>query len=1115
MGTWQVAMFTTRLDSDTVMATESVSRLMVCSTWYLGQLPIYHCRSGPCRNGYFLGLQLPLKLRSVNSAEFCGLGSYFCQDGDLIQSSGRLYSVLPLSIMTWLPVHIHGQFSFPVDRSRLHGLEEPGAQNHRSGSWNKFLFDQAIPKAWTGLLTNLCKTRPAQNFFHLWPDSISDTHQLWSDMGLAVIEIVAQKEEPVWFTELGNVSIKDGLLTNTRIEDGIKEACREANISIVYLKDGLFEETCKMPQSRRLCPKTLSEELRDGRRLEGLSSKSKMVVLDYLKDKVPFTDLATLAIFPFQDGIFRSLVSPPIFVHRDTLDRRLFTNQPKFSIDTDRVSSTTSAWLHGIAKNSTLVRHRNPTDLGDYLTLNMPNEERDTIFLDEGERSILLEAWQWIMRHCEGDLPVSIFESLWLVPLRDSIVRRLVPVNHSCSATWFDAGKKKELALKIVALDPGNAPRMVADDVLTHLALGHVLSSAARFPSLRLKDGRKYEGFLGFLEEGRDLLKECPEDLRDSVLQLVKELHSARGRININSERSIIRSLPIFQEIQWPTDTAKSVLMNRFPTDLTRTVTFVGLKALVPVPSSSDRVLIDATDEKTCLLLEDLGLARCLHKIQIIEEIAIPALQVGGYEHMNSAMRHDLAELIFQSYFRLSLSAKNMVPSLPIIPLERKGDDEKACFSCPTNIVDPQRSTLLNLFFEDEMCRPEKTFYNRYSGLLTSCGAMDQLDERLILDRIRTYGTNKLPFEQVASRARTLLQMSPGENRSWSAEFVSAISSYSWLPAKSPDGTPSLTGCFQCRDQYDQPIIGHVWSHLPFYVQEGWRIILGWHFPVQVDVLMSQLGKSIEASDRRSIEQVLVYLSRNYLLVNYMRPLSELRFIESDQDLLVSPSRACRQGAEKLIPYLYNVDLRFWNQHNKLLTDMHVPATPDLKQLRYVQNELQLKAPLGEVDIDVAVEIARIWSFQPKESLKGLKMPDEGGLLVDLEDLTYNDSPYLSEMGCSFSHPKLSRAIGDRLGVRHLSERLNCELGISALEDDQFDGREETTNEIRDVLNRYTPESTFREYLADADDRSSSSAVKFLVDETNYDTTRLVTEELGVLQGPALLIYNDSGENAL
>ena len=243
---------------------------------------------------------------------------------------------------------------------------------------------------------------------------------------------------------------------------------------------------------------------------------------------------------------------------------------------------------------------------------------------------------------------------------------------------------------------------------------------------------------------------------------------------------------------------------------------------------------------------------------------------------------------------------------------------------------------------------------------------------------------------------------------------------------------------------------------------------------------MSQLVRSIDASDIPSVEQTLFYLDGNYVFEDYVRRLLGLKFIRSSNGLFISPAQACQDGGERLMPYLYNVDSRFWDDHVGIMTHANVPKISDLERLHDVQKALESKGALDEADLDVAVEIARIWGSQNPKSFYSLKVPDDTGLLVDVHSLIFNDAPWVSDVNRAVAHPKLSRAIADRLKMQPVSDLLrNGDLGISDIDEDEFNQCEEVADGIRDTLDRYTRESTFHEYLANADDCGSASAVNF------------------------------------
>jgi sacsin len=1026
---------------------------------------------------------------------------------------GRLFSTLPLPILTGLPVHIHGIFSISADRSRLHGLDDGGAQDHRPKEWNKFLFDQIIPRAWAKLLWNICQTYPTENHFHSWPTNGSDTRLLWHSVCGAVVDQISQSHMPLWFTHIGHVALEDGLLAAEETELKEKAAFREAKLPVIFVVNHLFDEARRRSGSRSLQPRTLYEYLRHMENFNNITRQSRLVLLEILLREIPLTDLGALEIFPFEDGNFRSLRLPPVFLHRNSFEKTLFARQLDTSINADLLSNSASGLLHeGIKKNDQMVRYRTPEDLRDYFLNHIANGLRDTISIDEERISVLKQVWIWILRYSKYQLPLSALGPLWLIPLRGSAARKLVPLDTSNFVTWFRPGEVNDLALKISASNPKSNLKILAGDVLNEEILQFLLSSADHEPSLRIKDGTTFENFLEFLAQDRSLMRTAAEDVKDTVLRVLKQLYWSKNQTNRESVCKNFKSLCLFKAIRWP-ENAMDSSVTRCWTDMTNDIVFVGLASLVPVPSTPKRVFLDVTNETERALFEKMGLLKCINDVQILEEIVIPELRDGGYDKMNPSLRLDAATLLFQNYYHISPSARNCLSGLAVVPIEKRKNDNSLNFARPSDILNPQKPALINLYFEDEICLPEREFYDRFAAILAECGMVQCLNERVVLDRVRSYGRRELGFSLVASRATKLLQMPFQEDSAQLVDLIQVVRGKKWLPARAPDKSDCLTNSSECRDTIEEPFVGHVWHVLPFQIEESWRSVLGWHDCIDVDVLISQLVRSIAARDVHSIDQTLSYLYRNHPVEKYADRLSELSFVLTTDGELANAATVCHRGVEKLIPYLHGVESRFWDHHSEIMNLTNVPELPRLEQLKNVQKDLESKDSLKEQDLDVATELARIWGNQFPETTDGLKLPNDNGAFLDVRDFVFNDTPWLSAGTRAILHPKISRTIAEQLKIEPLSELLRKgELGIADTDDDEFYQREEIADGIRDTLDRYTREHTFHEYLANADDCGSASEVNFFFDGTSYGTKCLLTEDLKSVQGPSLLIHNNGGE---
>lgn len=924
---------------------------------------------------------------------------------------------------------------------------------------------------------------------------------------------VVQNHLHVWFTHVGYVALEDGLLASDETNLKAKAAFREARLPIIFLAKHVLNEARQLAEDRILSAQTLYQSLRRAKDLKSVSTPSRLAILEYLLPDMTLSDLGALEIFPFEDGNFRSLRSRAVFLHRNDQEKTLFARQPEFTIATEQLSKVAIRLMHErVKQGDQMVRYRNPEDLRDYYLMHIANGSEDTILGDENLISTLSQIWKWILERCQNELHLPALGCLWLLPMRGSRIRRLVPSDTSNFATWFEPSEAKDVAYEIFASNSKIQPKILAGDVFSDEIWRRLLVVANNEPSLCIRIGNEFESFLQFLAESRSVLQSAAGHIKDSVLHVLKQLYWSQRTISTDRCCSLLRSLCLFKAVQWPVN-ATDLSLTRYWTDMTGDTAFTGLRELVPVPPSPKQVFVDVTDEGERVLFEELHLLKCLNDIEILEEIVVPALQEGSYNGMSTSFRLEAVDLLFQSYYRISAFVKSCLPNLAVVPLEKEKDDGSLSFGRPPDVLDPQQHELRNIYFRDEIILPQQRFYNRYSAVLAECGMVKCLNERVILGRIERYGRGDLHFDVVVSRARALLQQPFPKDTVQPGNIVRIARETRWLPARSPDKCDSLTSSSRCRDSSDESYVGHVWHVLPFQVDKDWRRILGWQNNIDINVLMSQLAASIAVSDIDSVERTLSYICKRHSIGNCIDSLLKLSFVRTSSGELVDAGKVCRWEGERLAPYLYTVEPRFWVGHSEIIKLSKIPQAPSLEQLKNVQKALESRNRLSEEDLDVAIEVARIWGIRFCNSLDGLKVPNRDRMLVDVCSVVFNDAPWLSEGKHAFVHPKVSQEMAERLKIEPLSHLLkNGDLGIVDPDDDEFYQREEVADGIRDTLERYARESTFHEYLANADDCGSASEVNFLLDGTNYGTKNLLTKELHNLQGPSLLIHNNAGE---
>jgi sacsin len=231
-----------------------------------------------------------------------------------------------------------------------------------------------------------------------------------------------------------------------------------------------------------------------------------------------------------------------------------------------------------------------------------------------------------------------------------------------------------------------------------------------------------------------------------------------------------------------------------------------------------------------------------------------------------------------------------------------------------------------------------------------------------------------------------------------------------------------------------------------------------------------------------------------------------------DKGGLILPGKCFLYGKSGLSPYRFTVDRGFRDRHMVLLKELGVRDGPEFNDFIEIQAELEAACPLDSINIAVAVNLAMEMS---SSATAQIKLPDENGELVHCKDLTYRDVIHETVKGNYVAvHPEVPRQLTSQLGIEPLSARVKKgELGIEDIDDeDEYYQTEDVCDGIADTLHRYPIETTFTEYLANAEDCGSASELNWLLDERYHQTDKLVSDELGPFQGPSLLIHNNGSE---
>jgi sacsin len=458
---------------------------------------------------------------------------------------------------------------------------------------------------------------------------------------------------------------------------------------------------------------------------------------------------------------------------------------------------------------------------------------------------------------------------------------------------------------------------------------------------------------------------------------------------------------------------------------------------------------------------------------------------------------------------------------VPFVPVTQLNGKESSKFALASDLIDPTVPELKRLCFDDEEITPKGIFFRDFDVALRGCGLKTVVDEAVVERRVRRYASSEYPLSEIQERAQKLLKSSCRWNSPSEISEGSVLRKLKWIPATDISGALSLKAPSQCRGHRDR-LLAH--SQLPILgipISSEWEARLGWHATLPNLILLSQLSFGVQRKHRRIVDAVLAYIFEKGLTELLAHELKSIPCILVSSGLFVTPSQAVSPrrlsiaGCERLQPYLANVDHKFWEDHEDLLIKLGI-GNLQLTHLLKIQGILEAKPVLEECDVAVAIEILNLASKIPKGYLVGLKVISDTGKFWPIHDVNFDDlGPLKSKQKVNLTHPDIPPRTIRRLEIGSLTERLiKGMLEIEDVDDeDEFDQRENVTTRIADTLDRYPVETTFREYLANADDVKGASKISWLLDERTHPHDKLLTREMKMFQGPAFLVQNNGSKS--
>ena len=154
---------------------------------------------------------------------------------------------------------------------------------------------------------------------------------------------------------------------------------------------------------------------------------------------------------------------------------------------------------------------------------------------------------------------------------------------------------------------------------------------------------------------------------------------------------------------------------------------------------------------------------------------------------------------------------------------------------------------------------------------------------------------------------------------------------------------------------------------------------------------------------------------------------------------------------------------------------------------------------------DIVSVITSRPNFQTE--LKPIMLPDVDFILHEATELYHNDMPWQPHDDTfKYVHESVPLATAERLGVKPCRAAHLARQGS----DLSFGQHEELTRRIQNIIRDYPFDMTIiKELLQNADD-AKATKMHVIVDMRTHSDKHILSEEWGELQGPALLVWNDS-----
>ncbi|KAG0636271.1 hypothetical protein HOY80DRAFT_891646 [Tuber brumale] len=1055
---------------------------------------------------------------------------------------GRLFTTLPLPIQTKHPAHIHGIFSITPDRSNIHSggdtTMSANSATRLGAQWNQWLLHECVPRAWVRNL-EFIRDENLSPGWDFWPaGKQGEWGQLWMGILGAVFKEAVERGLELLPTVSGVVKPAKEVAFTLGIPEDLHSSLRGAGAQVVFPPADRRAELNALGRKNLgleyLSPFTARRHLttiKDSDALLRLDIKPRMVLLDYILSDCQAQDFGSCEapLIPLSDGTFRGLEIPAsrddrIFIARDRTEEDLFQKSPERTVKTralSKKSRETLVRLIGEIEKHTRIKAWSVEDAAQYFSsceFDGIAEPMPVVKIDKpGFNRFIKLFWEWIPKAKNRGIGrltlVNALKDLWLIPLGKQMFQR---IGTTSEYPVLNVSVNRGIGSFLKQAESALANRFGPE--ITYLYTGgefpHATTTLQELGIIRDYDDRV--SLMKWLEVTVKVFAERLDHAEK--MELIRHLSNMSrgcGASDRSCMEPTVRKLPIFQEANDSSLDERPwiSIANDGPNSLT---TYVGVEDLPITLDTPQHVFIDTRHHELKELVSHLRLFKCPSLPEILADHVVPGISETGTPSDKRRMRFIIFALDhFKSLsFQVlsALSAKEIV----LVSAEK--------LRRPRDTVSGKH--VAALYFDDEERCPTKDFEKAYHDALVCLGMPDSITDQVIWERIHSYSGSARPHREINDKVSTLFSRSKPPTQPLSKEGMELR----WIPAISLEGEPGLFSALQCRSTSFRQFCNYSMPIMRTRISQAWEKWLGWDDKLTVEQMSKQLQGAKRKGDAVSLASLVEYWYKIYppgktgSTVDTELELNSQKWIPGSSGEFFSPTEIFFTGAKHLHPYYDQVCERFLGAKSnvrRFLTHIGVKIAPTFEQLKELQDRISAEGPLSTKDLEVALYIVEQVAERHNRKKKGqnlisdFKAPDQDGVMRTFAELTASGSDIpISLANRPTLHPKISESTTKKLGLPTVEDRILASLNDPCFEQD-FSQTQSPKAVIKDTLQRYSVESTFGEYLANAEDcvdeeGKTATRIDWIIDHsTDYPTEKLIVPGLEAVQGRALFCYND------